>query len=200
VTKRKITKQTNNSHLNIYLTPLDNKGATYQFASRYQTIDELAMNNEELSCNAVRILPFYIKEGKKYFILIKEYRLVVNKTLHSLPAGLVNPNEDYDQSAIRELEEETGYIAKTIISKTPPLFTSPGLSDESIINYVIEVDPIPKSQHLDEFEEIEVLVVESTELIKLLDSPTIFGYQSKYFIESYLYQSLYLDLKSSLNS
>ena len=41
-------------------------------------------------------------------------------------AGLIDEGEDAEQAAIRELEEETGFKAKSILQSTPVLAADPG--------------------------------------------------------------------------
>lgn len=44
-----------------------------------------------------------------------------------LPAGLIDEGEDGEKAAIRELEEETGYIAHGVVQSSAVLATDPGL-------------------------------------------------------------------------
>ena len=43
-----------------------------------------------------------------------------------LPAGLIDKEETAEQAAIRELEEETGYVADSVADMTAILATDPG--------------------------------------------------------------------------
>ena len=44
----------------------------------------------------------------------REYRVAVNREVYALPAGLMDPGEDWATAASRELQEETGYIIKKV--------------------------------------------------------------------------------------
>ena len=44
-------------------------------------------------------------------ILVRQYRPPVDGMVIEFPAGLVNPGEDPNETAVRELREETGYRA-----------------------------------------------------------------------------------------
>lgn len=56
-----------------------------------------------------------------------------------MPAGLVDAGETAAQAALRELQEETGYVG-TVAACSPPLGTSPGLTDEACQLVVVDVD------------------------------------------------------------
>lgn len=58
--------------------------------------------------DAVIIIPVD-DDGK--FILVDQYRHAIRKNSLEFPAGMVEKGEDIEQTAIRELEEETGYKA-----------------------------------------------------------------------------------------
>ncbi|MFI0667855.1 NUDIX domain-containing protein, partial [Staphylococcus aureus] len=51
---------------------------------------------------------------KNEVILVKQYRKPVEKPLLEIPAGKLEDDEDRVEAAKRELEEETGYIAKEL--------------------------------------------------------------------------------------
>ncbi|CED84400.1 Nucleoside diphosphate-sugar hydrolase of the MutT (NUDIX) family [Phaffia rhodozyma] len=42
-------------------------------------------------------------------VIIEQYRPPIDKIVIELPAGLIDPNEDSSMTALRELNEETGY-------------------------------------------------------------------------------------------
>ena len=70
-----------------------------------------------------------------HVLLVEQYRVPLGKNCIELPAGLVgdhddNADEDASIAAIRELEEETGYRAKTI-ENCGEYFSSPGMVSES---------------------------------------------------------------------
>ena len=46
------------------------------------------------------------KEGN--VILVRQYRYALSQELLELPAGKIDPGEDFHAAAVRELEEETG--------------------------------------------------------------------------------------------
>lgn len=77
---------------------------------------------------AVVILPILDRER---ICLLRNHRFVIGETLWEIPAGTLEPGEDLEAAARRELEEETGYTAKTMTSRGF-LYASPGVMDEKL--------------------------------------------------------------------
>lgn len=78
---------------------------------------------------AVVILPIWDGAAGRKLVLIRSYRLSVERSIYEFPAGTLEVGEAPAACAPRELEEETGFLAGRIV----PLgnfLTSPGLSDE----------------------------------------------------------------------
>lgn len=81
------------------------------------------------STNAVVILAEH--DGK--IILIEQYRVPVGTRCLELPAGLVgdeDPNATVEETAIKELEEETGFTAARV-ERLGQFHSSPGMVAES---------------------------------------------------------------------
>lgn len=118
--------------------------------------------------NASVILP--IAENGKV-IMIQEARTPIGKIILALPAGMIEEGEKAEEAAIRELEEETGYLASNIefLREYHP---SVGYSDEKIKLY-LATNMVKKKQRLDEEEEINVIEVPLEELIEMLDKNEI---------------------------
>jgi ADP-ribose pyrophosphatase len=102
---------------------------------------------------AVAVVPI-TQEGN--IILVRQYRYPVGRTLLEVPAGKLDKGEHPDACALRELEEETGYVAQSI-RKLTSIYTTPGFTDEVIHLYVAEnlvlSKPCPDE---DEFLDVEV--------------------------------------------
>lgn len=68
-------------------------------------------------------------------VLLRQYRYAVRETLWEVPAGKLDPGEAPEVCARRELQEEAGYTAETLVSLGTVCMT-PGFSDERIHLYV----------------------------------------------------------------
>lgn len=122
---------------------------------------------------AVGIVP--ICDNK--LIMVKQYRFPLAEYLLEIPAGKIDPGEQPEKTAIRELREETGF-APVEMKLMTIFYSSPGFSDEKIYLYLADVkknhEPDPDE---DEFLEVEEIPFEDIiELItagKIRDGKTI---------------------------
>ncbi|MDR3195789.1 MAG: NUDIX hydrolase [Endomicrobium sp.] len=78
--------------------------------------DEVQLPNGNLAIReyvkhpgAAAVLPFIDKEN---IVLVKQYRYAVGKVTYEIPAGKIDAGETPIECITRELEEETGCIAK----------------------------------------------------------------------------------------
>lgn len=88
-------------------------------------------------------------------ILVKQFRPSVDSPVIEFPAGLIDADESAADTALRELEEETGYTCR-VIDVGPAVYSSPGLTDESVVWVTVEVTG-RKEQRLAADEVIEVI-------------------------------------------
>ena len=114
----------------------------------------------------VAVIPV-TKDNKILFV--KQYRKPIESSLIEIPAGLIDAGEKPATTAVRELEEETGYTTKKLTFVTS-FHPSPGYTDELIhIYYTDELEllkePVPGDE--DEFVEvIELTLKEAKEYVK----------------------------------
>ncbi|MFQ3573154.1 MAG: NUDIX hydrolase [Thermodesulfovibrionales bacterium] len=72
---------------------------------------------------------------EKEFILVRQFRPVVNSFVIEFPAGLISPNEPPSDTAKRELIEETGYYSTNLEFLVEGPISS-GMSNEIIKIYI----------------------------------------------------------------
>lgn len=99
----------------------------------------------------VVILPVDDK-GNAY--MVRQFRYPLMKELLEAPAGRLESGEKPMDCAIRELSEETGLTAKSIVD-LGPIYTSPGYSQEMLYLY-LATDLQEGEMHLDEDEFLNV--------------------------------------------
>ena len=131
--------------------------------------------------NASVILPI-TDDGK--VIMIQEARTPIGKVILALPAGMIEEGEEAEKAAIRELEEETGYLASNIefLREYHP---SVGYSDEKITIYLAS-NMVKTKQRLDDEEEINVIEIPIEEVIQMLDKNEIITASSTIALMHYL--------------
>ena len=74
------------------------------------------------------------EKDENTILMVKQYRYPLKSVSLELPAGKLEYGENPDDAAPRELEEETGYIAKTWKS-LGYIYTTPGICDEKLYLY-----------------------------------------------------------------
>ncbi|MDE9753836.1 NUDIX hydrolase [Staphylococcus delphini] len=104
-------------------------------------------------------------------ILVKQYRKTLEQELLEIPAGKLEPGEDRESAAMRELEEETGYKAKklTLIGE---VYGTPGFSNEKISVYFAD-DLVEGEVNLDEDEFVEKVLYSLEDVKKAIEARTI---------------------------
>ncbi len=116
-------------------------------------------------------------EGK--ILVEKQYRKALEADFVELPAGKADPGEAPEVTASRELEEETGYIARDV-RHLVSFYPTCGYSNEHLHIYICK-DLVKGQQHLDEDECIDLAWYDADEINDLImkgeieDGKTIIG-------------------------
>jgi ADP-ribose pyrophosphatase len=111
---------------------------------------------------AVPITP----EGK--LVLVHQYRFALQGRLLEFPAGTVEHDEDPLETVKREIQEETGYYAKTW-TKLGQFPLAPGYSDEYIYAFLAQdLEKLANPPQQDDDEDIEVVLMTPQELEKYI--------------------------------
>jgi len=136
---------------------------------------EIAVREYIRHSGGVGIVP--VVDGN--IILIRQFRISIERELIELPAGRLEPNENPLECAARELEEEIGYRAGKLIHLSS-YFASVGNSNERMYLF-LALDLEKTERHLEDDERIREVVM-SLETVKeklakqeFEDSKTIIG-------------------------
>jgi ADP-ribose pyrophosphatase len=104
-------------------------------------------------------------------VLVRQYRHAAGQELLEICAGGLKPGEDPVECAIRELEEETGYLASKMVERAR-FWTTPGFTTEFM--YLYEATGLVKTEiNPDEDESIEVEIVTPHEALLMIDDGRI---------------------------
>lgn len=109
-------------------------------------------------------------DGK--FVLVRQYRYGIGETSVELCAGVCEQGENPEQSARRELSEETGYAGgewKEIMTLSPNASTSNNFVHCFIATGVEQLS----GQHLDRTEDIDILLFTRAEVLSMLENNQI---------------------------
>jgi ADP-ribose pyrophosphatase len=92
-------------------------------------------------------------------LLLRQYRYAAGGTLYEIPAGRLEPGELSEACARRELLEETGCSAESVVLLTS-MFTTPGFTDERIHLFLATgLTRGEARREADEFMEVETVAL-----------------------------------------
>lgn len=125
---------------------------------------------------AVAVVPILSDER---VVLVRQFRYPVNSITLEIPAGKLDAGEHPDHCVLRELKEETGYIANKI-EKVTSIYTAPGFSNEIIHLYIakdLQLDKMCPDE--DEFINVEIYSRNDIKSMihegKIIDAKTLTG-------------------------
>lgn len=122
-------------------------------------------------------------------VLVRQYRYPIGGYVYEFPAGLVEPGENMEQAAIREMYEETGLRLTPLPcgSYGRPFYTTVGMTDESCGTVFGYCEGTPTNLHQEASEEIQVILADKEECRRILREEHVAimcAYMLMYFISS----------------
>ena len=168
-----IKKQTDNRYVNLYnvkATSVHDTPVNYFVASRAKDVDSLKITTRRNDPDGVIIYAIYGETHDKV-VLIRQYRYTLGDYIYEFPAGLVEPDENYHEGAIRELYEETGLSLSPIQvpdAYQKPYFTTVGMTDESCATVYGYASGAISTKAQEDTEEIEVVLADRQEVKRIL--------------------------------
>jgi len=161
-------KLTDYKHVNLYSTEVQNQRGTspWIFASRKQK-----PGADAARADAAVIIAVVESGGEARLVLTREYRAPLGGYEISVPSGLIDPGENAEEAARREMREETGLELTRIAHVSPPVASSAGLTDETVSLVFAEAKGEISKKNQTEHEEIETRLVTLNEIRELLRQP-----------------------------
>jgi ADP-ribose pyrophosphatase len=145
--------------------PMDDPPLTRRILFRGRKIDlalqpvalrdgTIAEREVVLHRGAVALVPMVDAD---HVCLVKNHRYAIGRTLLEVPAGTIDPGESPDQTAERELQEETGFQAGRI-RRIRQWYVSPGVMNEQMYLYLCDdLRPGPARHEPDEDLQVEIV-------------------------------------------
>ena len=125
-------------------------------------------------------------------IFLKQFRPTVNHWVYELPAGTLDKQgESLEKCALRELKEETGYIADNA-KEMFRMYPSPGFSTEIIYSFLVEKLRKGNAEP-EETEIIKIIELSFDETLELIRKDNIVDAKT---VASLLYYDKYVRNKS----
>ena len=134
---------------------------------KYEIVSRRELNGpEELGLRPSGISIIALWENK--LLLLREFRMGVNRTIYNLCAGMLEEGETPEECIRRELYEETGLSLKRIQIILPPSYAAVAISDVSTSIAIVEAEGDISSGHTSDNEEITAAFYSKEEVEELL--------------------------------
>jgi ADP-ribose pyrophosphatase len=154
----------------------------YIFASRSNLSNPLEKSTP--LPDAVVVVPYHMHEKK--LVMIEEYRVALGGYQYGFPAGLIDDGETVEEAGNRELFEETGLKITRVIKESPAVFSSSGMTDESVSLLFVDCTGTPTSRFNEASEDISVKMVSRHQAEALL-----FDRHIKFDVKSWIVLSMF---------
>lgn len=105
----------------------EGRAKTYEIVSRNRNLQTLADLQNAAPDSVILILT---DESGERILVCREYRMAMAQWIYNFPAGLIDPGETPEQSAKRELWEETGLTLTRIDDVLDGSYSAIGFSNE----------------------------------------------------------------------
>ncbi|EYC19664.1 hypothetical protein Y032_0024g999 [Ancylostoma ceylanicum] len=141
----------------------------------WEVMNTITSKNPE-RINGVYVIARLVHGGETYFVFNKQYRIPTKSWTLEFPGGIQEAGESPTDAGIRELKEETGFVAtEVLLSSTGRQATMPSRLNDTARHVVAEIDGDSKlnsnpKQNLDDAEMTEVVLIKASELLPTIQS------------------------------
>ena len=111
-----------------------------------------------------------VTEDKK-IVMVKQFRKSIERVILEVPAGKIEKGEDPQETALRELKEETGYTAANI-TRLAEIYPSVGYSQELLHIYLC-TGLTPGETEFDDNEALDIVEYDFMEMYDMVVSGQI---------------------------
>lgn len=137
------------------------------------TVDDVAIEGtqtiakREVAWHPGAVCVLFTRDEK--VLLVEQYRYALGKATWEIPAGKLDPNETPKAAAIRELAEETQFLAQDI-QLLYTFYSAPGFSNEKLYLYTIQNAVKTDEYELDEDEYVNMKWFDKAEIRQMLEN------------------------------
>lgn len=117
--------------------------------------------------NGVIVVPIVIDRGKKYIMLLEQWRAAMDMRVLEVPGGGMLDGESPRDAAVREVREEAGLTVERLV-EIGPVFPAPGWDVETQFHFIAECHARVRDQKLDVTENIRLRPTPLGEVRKML--------------------------------
>ena len=165
-------KLTDLDWLNIFsISYVDKRGRSRRWLLASRSGEPKCVTGNFSQPDAVVIVPFH--KSREKLVVTKEFRVPLADYEYGFPAGLVDEGETVQEAAGRELREETGLKLTRFIKIGAPVYSSAGMTDESVAMVYVECDGEPSDTANEGSEDIKVLFISQQEAAMMCDDQAL---------------------------
>jgi ADP-ribose pyrophosphatase len=168
----KVKKLTDYKYLNLFSIDYKDRvncDKKWIFSSRSKQLNPLEKKNT--SPDAVIIVPFHVREKK--LVIIKEFRVCLGGYQYGFPAGLLDKGESIEIAGKRELYEETGLHITKVLKKSPKVYSSSGMTDESVTLLFAECSGTASNRFNEASEDITTILLSQKDAKNIVLNSTV---------------------------
>lgn len=167
-------------------TEMSTKFLEFISTSYYDNNDKLKVWNWIRRIGNKKAVVVVAQHENGRLVVTKEFRVPLNGYEYGFPAGLIDTGETPEEAAVRELKEETGFDVEEILSVSPAIYSSAGLTNESVHIVRCKVKGKSSQDGNEGSEDITTYLLDPTMTSVLLSEDRMFGAKAYIYMEQYV--------------